>query len=67
MITISQAVEAIIKVKPFISDALSDGLINISALARQIQPEIDRITSYNVCYTKLLRSFTVFRMKHIGL
>jgi len=48
MITISQAVEAIIKVKPFISDALSDGLINISALARQIQPEIEKLTHKKV-------------------
>lgn len=43
MITIPQAVEMVIKVKPFIAEALTDGLINISALARKIKPEIDRI------------------------
>ncbi len=42
MISISQAVENIIKVKPFLSEGLKDGLINISALARMIQPEVDQ-------------------------
>ncbi|TLX71955.1 aspartate kinase [Labilibacter sediminis] len=45
MITIPQAVEMVVKVKPFIAEALSDGLINISALARKIKPDIDRIIS----------------------
>ncbi len=42
MITISQAVESIIKVKPFIVESLASGLINISALARQIKPEVEK-------------------------
>ncbi len=41
MISISQAVENIIKVKPFLSEGLKDGLINISALARMIQPDVE--------------------------
>lgn len=45
MITIPQAVEMVIKAKPFIAEALSDGLINISALARKIKPDIDKIIS----------------------
>lgn len=45
MITIPQAVEAAIRVKPFISEALADGLINISALARKIKPEIEKTIS----------------------
>ena len=61
MKTVSQAVESVIKVKPFVVEALCEGLINISSLARQIHPTVEkltgknRITSYNVCYTKLLR------------
>ncbi len=43
MITIPQAVESVIKVQPFISEALAEGLINISALARKIKPDIDKI------------------------
>lgn len=43
MITVSQAVESIIKVKPFIAEALSEGLINVSALARKMKPEIEKI------------------------
>ncbi len=45
MITIPQAVEMVIKVKPFLSEALLDGLINISALARKIKPDIEKIIS----------------------
>ncbi len=42
MITISQAVESLIKVKPFIVESLSSGLINVSALARQIKPDVEK-------------------------
>jgi len=41
MIAISQAVNEIVAAKPFISEALAEGIINISALARKIQPEIE--------------------------
>lgn len=44
MLTISQAVERIVKVKPFVVEALAEGLINISSLARQIQPQVERLT-----------------------
>ncbi len=48
MISISQAVENIIKVKPFLTEGLSDGLINISALARIIQPDVEQQTHKQV-------------------
>lgn len=41
MITIPNAVEEIIKTKPFLESALVDGLINLSALARQLKPSIE--------------------------
>lgn len=44
MKTVSQAVEAVIKVKPFVIEALCEGLINISSLARQIQPMVEKLT-----------------------
>ena len=43
MITIPQAVESVVKTQPFISEALFEGLINVSSLARKIKPDIDRI------------------------
>ncbi|WP_066629455.1 aspartate kinase [Labilibacter marinus] len=43
MITIPQAIESIIKEQPFLTEALAEGLINVSALARKIKPEIDKI------------------------
>lgn len=41
MISVSQAVEAIIKVNPFLGDALGKGMINHSSLARIIKPQIE--------------------------
>lgn len=44
MITVSDAVRQIIKDKPFMEEALSLGLINLSSLARLILPEVKRLT-----------------------
>ncbi len=43
MISIPSAVETVIKKRPFLESALVDGLINLSALARQLKPEIEAI------------------------
>lgn len=43
MITIPSAVESVIKKKPFLESALIEGIVNLSALSRQIKPEIERI------------------------
>ncbi len=48
MKTVSQAVESVIKVKPFVVEALCEGLINISSLARQIHPTVEKLTGKNV-------------------
>lgn len=42
MLTIPHAVEEVVKNKPFIESALIEGLINLSALARQLKFEIER-------------------------
>lgn len=42
MITISQLVEEHLKDSPFIEEALSQDLINLSSLARQLQPTIQK-------------------------
>ncbi len=41
MISIPVAVEEVVKKRPFLEGALIDGLINLSALARQIKPEVE--------------------------
>ena len=43
MITIPSAVESVIKRKPFLESALIEGIVNLSALSRQIRPEIERM------------------------
>ena len=40
MITVSETVEEIIKESPFLESAMSEGLLNLSALSRKIQPRI---------------------------
>ncbi len=42
MISIPSAVEEAIKKKPFLEGALVNGLVNLSALARQLKPEVEK-------------------------
>lgn len=42
MTSIPAIVESIIKKKPFLESALIEGLINLSALARQLKPEVEK-------------------------
>ncbi|MBN2167188.1 MAG: hypothetical protein JW717_12985 [Marinilabiliaceae bacterium] len=48
MITVSQAVESVIKVKPFLAESLSEGIVNISSVARKIHPQIEQIVKKNI-------------------
>lgn len=48
MQTISECVNRIIYRKPFVSEALQKGIINISSLARTIKPEIEDILKKEV-------------------
>jgi len=43
MLSIAQVVEKVVKHKPYLAEAMAMGIINISALARQIMPEVERI------------------------
>ncbi len=42
MLSISQIVEKIISLQPFLAEGLTEGLVNISSLARKIQPEVEQ-------------------------
>lgn len=42
MITVAQVVANLIDQKPFLSEAIHDGIINLSSLARQILPEVQQ-------------------------
>ncbi len=41
MITTAQVVEKILSRSPFMKEAIHDGLVNVSSLARKIQPEVE--------------------------
>jgi aspartokinase len=42
VITVAEVVEQLVARSPFISEALSEGLVNVSALARRLQPEVEQ-------------------------
>ena len=48
MISISHAVEEIVKHRPYLSESLAAGIINVSALARQLQPEVEKMLQKEV-------------------
>jgi predicted nucleotide-binding protein (sugar kinase/HSP70/actin superfamily) len=41
MLTIAQLVDNIMKERPFLEEVISEGLLNLSAMSRNIQPEIE--------------------------
>ncbi len=45
---LSKVIERLINQSPFIQEAISEGLINISSLARKLNPDIERITGKEV-------------------
>jgi hypothetical protein len=48
MSSISRVTEEIINRSPFLREAMTENLINISALARKIKPEIEKITGKEI-------------------
>ena len=48
MLTITQAVERVVKVKPFVTEALCDGIINVSSLSRYIHPMVEKLVGKEV-------------------
>ncbi|MBP8850155.1 MAG: hypothetical protein KBG80_06320 [Breznakibacter sp.] len=48
MITVAQAVESVIQVKPFLVESLAEGIVNVSCLARKIQPQVEALTMRKV-------------------
>lgn len=43
MITVAEVVQQLIRQSPFVSEALSEGLVNVSALARKLQPDVQEL------------------------
>ncbi|HMS22487.1 MAG TPA: aspartate kinase [Candidatus Levybacteria bacterium] len=54
MVSISSAVEIIISRSRYLSEAISKGIINFSALARYIQPEVEQLTKKTVSEASLI-------------
>ncbi len=60
MVTISQLLEKLIKQKPFVESALVEGLVNISALARQLKPEIESTLKKEVTEASIIMALKRF-------
>lgn len=43
MVSISHIVEDLVKHRPYLSESLAAGIINVSSLARQLQPAVEKI------------------------
>jgi hypothetical protein len=56
MITISEIIENLVKQKPFVERALSEGLLNLSAFSRQIKPDVEKILKKPVSEAAILMS-----------
>ena len=54
MITIPEKVEEIINNSPYLREAITDGLINYSALARQIQPQVAKKLMKETTFSSVL-------------
>ncbi len=65
MKTIQETVETIIHRTPFIEEAMQDKLINVSSLARLIQPEVEKAMGKNVKTGAIMMSIN--RMSPIEL
>ena len=49
MVSISHVVEDIVKHRPYLSESLAAGIINVSSLARQLQPDVERALHRGYC------------------
>jgi hypothetical protein len=65
MKTIQETVEAIIKRTPFIEEAMQDKLINVSSLARLIQPEVEKMLGKSVKTGAIMMSINRMSPMHL--
>jgi len=54
MITVPEATEELIKQSPFLEEALSDKLLNLSALARELKPQLEERLFKNVSPSSIM-------------
>ena len=48
MVSISHVVESIVKHRPYLAESLAAGIINVSSLARQLQPDVEAVMKKTV-------------------
>ncbi len=65
MITIPDIVEKLISRSPYIDEFLADGIINYSALARRLKPEIEDLTMKKVQEGAIVMALKRFKPKNV--
>lgn len=66
MITIKNHIESQIKKEPFLLENIKNGLINISALARKLEPEISKITGRKINTNAIIMSIKRMEIDEIN-
>ena len=65
MITIKSHIDEILKKEPFVLENIKNGLINISALARQIEPELSKIVGKKLNVNAIIMSIKRMEIEEI--
>jgi hypothetical protein len=63
MISVPQAIESIIRQRPLLLEGLAEGIINLSSLARTIQPEVERVLQKEIKTGALIMALKRFEPK----
>jgi len=58
MVTIQEAVDRLLRSRPYLEEALNEGIINLTSLARQIQPEVEERVQKPVKYGALVMAIS---------
>jgi hypothetical protein len=63
MISVPQAIETIVRQRPLILEGLAQGIINLSSLARNIQPDVERVLQKEIKTGALIMALKRFEPK----
>ncbi len=63
MISVPQAIESIIRQRPLLLEGMAEGIINLSSLARTIQPEVEKILQKEIKTGALIMALKRFEPK----
>lgn len=66
MVTVAEVLSSIVMESPFLEEAIAEGLINLSALARKLQPRIEKVLYKPVSESAILMALKRLSPKLVG-